>query len=87
MKALQDWAEHAPAPYDKTRLAREMEDFDAALAGMEDRQAAKLLGGASVRHLIASLFGNSPFLGRIVRLHIGWLAPDRDGRSHRRLAA
>ena len=75
MKALQDWAEHAPAPYDKTRLAREMEDFDAALAGMEDRQAAKLLGGASVRHLIASLFGNSPFLGRIVRLHIGWLAP------------
>ena len=70
---LRDRAASAPAPYDGARVAREMEDFEAAAARLEDSAAAALLEDEGVRHLAGSLFGNSPFLGRILRLHPDWL--------------
>lgn len=72
-KQLRDWAAKAPPPYDAARVAREMEDLEAAVARLEDSAAASLLKDKGVRHLSASLFGNSPFLGRILRLHPDWL--------------
>lgn len=72
-KALRDVADRAPSPYDSDRVAREMEDLEAAVARLEDRAVAALLEDKGVHHLAASLFGNSPFLGRILRLHPDWL--------------
>lgn len=65
-------ADHAPAPYDAARAAREIEDLEAA-AQKDDPALQALLADASVRKLLASIFGNSPFLGRIVRRHPDWL--------------
>lgn len=73
VEKLREKAGDAPAPYDAARLAREMEDLEAAAARMDDPALQALLADAPARHLIDSLFGNSPFLGRIVRLHPGWL--------------
>lgn len=70
---LRAWAGAAPAPYDADRVAREMEDFRAAVARIGDERLAALAADKDVLHLISSLFGNSPFLGRILRLHADWL--------------
>ena len=71
--ALRERGERAPAPFDMARVEREMEDLVAAAAKLEDGAAARLIEEPASRHLIRSVFGNSPFLGRIVRLHPGWL--------------
>ncbi|ABS62569.1 (Glutamate--ammonia-ligase) adenylyltransferase [Parvibaculum lavamentivorans DS-1] len=73
-RALRELAANAPAPYDEVRVSREMEDLDAALARIGDPTLTKLLDEKPVRRLIASIFGNSPFLGRIIRLHPEWLS-------------
>ena len=72
-KALRMVAANAPAPYDGSRVAREMEDLEAAVTRLNDAALAELLADKAVRHLVISIFGNSPFLGRIVRLHPDWL--------------
>lgn len=72
-KALREWASNAPAPYDTDRVTREMEDLQAAAAASGGERVAELLADSAARHLIVSLFGNSPFLGRIIRLHPDWL--------------
>ncbi|MBX3446627.1 MAG: bifunctional [glutamine synthetase] adenylyltransferase/[glutamine synthetase]-adenylyl-L-tyrosine phosphorylase [Parvibaculaceae bacterium] len=71
--ALRERGTNAPAPFDMARVEREMEDLVAAAAKLDDGAAARLIEDPSARHLIHSLFGNSPFLGRIVRLHPDWL--------------
>ncbi|MDZ4380503.1 MAG: bifunctional [glutamine synthetase] adenylyltransferase/[glutamine synthetase]-adenylyl-L-tyrosine phosphorylase [Parvibaculum sp.] len=70
---LRAWAGAAPKPHDADRVAREMEDFHAAVARIGDERLTALAADNDVLHLISSLFGNSPFLGRILRLHPGWL--------------
>ena len=72
-KPLRAWAGRAPAPYDAERVAREMEDFLAAVARIGDEKLTALAADEDVLHLLSSLFGNSPFLGRILRLHADWL--------------
>ncbi|HCX68197.1 bifunctional [glutamine synthetase] adenylyltransferase/[glutamine synthetase]-adenylyl-L-tyrosine phosphorylase [Parvibaculum sp.] len=72
-RTLREWAGAAPAPYDAERVAREIEDFDAAVATIGDPQLQSLAVDENVRHLVSSIFGNSPFLGRIIRLHADWL--------------
>ncbi|PKP99874.1 MAG: hypothetical protein CVT73_25225, partial [Alphaproteobacteria bacterium HGW-Alphaproteobacteria-12] len=59
---LRAWAGAAPAPYDADRVAREMEDFRAAVVRIGDERLAALAADKDVLHLISSLFGNSPFL-------------------------
>ena len=70
---LRAWAGAAPAPYDTDRVAREFEDFEAAVERIGDERLVSLAADSEVRHLLTSIFGNSPFLGRIVRLHADWL--------------
>ena len=72
-KPLRAWTGAAPAPYDVDRVAREMEDFRAAVARIGDEKLTALAADENVLHLVSSLFGNSPFLGRILRLHADWL--------------
>ncbi|MBO6667184.1 bifunctional [glutamine synthetase] adenylyltransferase/[glutamine synthetase]-adenylyl-L-tyrosine phosphorylase [Parvibaculum sp.] len=72
-RPLRAWAGAAPAPYDAERVERELEDFDAAVDKGGDEQLAALASDREVRHLLSSIFGNSPFLGRILRLHPDWL--------------
>ena len=74
MTNLRDFGSKAPAPYDETRVAREMDDFEAAVQAKGDPALAAIAGDAGARHLIRSIFGNSPFLGRIIRLHPDWLS-------------
>jgi glutamate-ammonia-ligase adenylyltransferase len=50
-----------------------MEDFHAAVARIGDERLTALAADKDVLHLVSSLFGNSPFLGRILRLHADWL--------------
>lgn len=66
-------AEHAPAPYEVARAASELEDLETAAAQMNNTALQVLLADASARKLLASICGNSPFLGRIVRVHPDWL--------------
>ncbi len=70
---LRAWAGAAPKPHDADRVAREMEDFHAAVARIGDERLTALAADKDVLHLVSSLFGNSPFLGRILRLHADWL--------------
>lgn len=72
-KPLSAWAGAAPAPYDLDRVAREFEDFDAAVERIGEKRLSALATNTDVRHLLSSIFGNSPFLGRILRLHADWL--------------
>lgn len=72
-KPLRAWAGAAPAPYEAERVAREFEDFDVAVKRIGDERLATLAEDGEVRHLLSSIYGNSPFLGRIVRLHADWL--------------
>lgn len=69
-------AANAPLPFDLARVAREMDDLT-ALADKSDRQLRRdlqsLLSEKPVRHLLAAIFGNSPFLTQIIRLHPDWL--------------
>ena len=58
-KTLREWVDKAPPPYDRSRVAREIEDLEASAA-------APLLGNKEVRHLLASIHGNSPYLTRIL---------------------
>lgn len=75
--SLRERAANAPEPHDAERAAREMRDLEAAMAALEEGAARErglvLLTDASVRHLLTAIFGNSPFLTRIIRLHPGWL--------------
>ncbi|PKP78563.1 MAG: bifunctional [glutamate--ammonia ligase]-adenylyl-L-tyrosine phosphorylase/[glutamate--ammonia-ligase] adenylyltransferase [Alphaproteobacteria bacterium HGW-Alphaproteobacteria-3] len=70
---MRAWAGAAPKPHDADRVAREMEDFHAAVARIGDERLTALAADKDVLHLVSSLFGNSPFLGRILRLHADWL--------------
>ncbi len=75
-KTLREWASLAPQPYDRARVARETGDIEAARAAPADDPAhalAALLDDAAIRHLLASIQGNSPFLTRILRRHPEWL--------------
>jgi len=75
-KTLREWAALAPQPYDRERAAREIEDLEASVATPADEQAmqvAALIGDKDVRHLLASIHGNSPHLTRILRRHPDWL--------------
>ena len=73
---MKNEAAKAPAPYDLARVAREMDDLT-ALTDKADRQLRRdlqsLLAEKAVRHLLAAIFGNSPFLTQIIRLHPDWL--------------
>ncbi|MFN4355935.1 bifunctional [glutamine synthetase] adenylyltransferase/[glutamine synthetase]-adenylyl-L-tyrosine phosphorylase [Parvibaculum sp.] len=73
MTTLREYGSKAPAPHDRARVAREMEDLEAAVKAKGDPALASLAADAGARHLICSIFGNSPFLGRIIRLHPDWL--------------
>ncbi|PKQ08131.1 MAG: bifunctional [glutamate--ammonia ligase]-adenylyl-L-tyrosine phosphorylase/[glutamate--ammonia-ligase] adenylyltransferase [Alphaproteobacteria bacterium HGW-Alphaproteobacteria-11] len=97
-KTLREWAVKAPPPYDKSRVAREIEDLEASAAAAQDdaaREIAAVLGDKEVRRLLASIHGNSPYLTRILRRHPEWLprllasAPDTalDDVIHRVRAA
>ena len=73
MTTIRENGSKAPAPYDEARVAREMEDLEAAAGAKGDPALTAILADAGARHLIRSVFGNSPFLGRIIRLHPDWL--------------
>jgi glutamate-ammonia-ligase adenylyltransferase len=73
MTTLRENGLKAPQPYDEARVAREMEDLKAAASAKDDPALSALIGDAGALHLIRSIFGNSPFLGRIIRLHPDWL--------------
>ncbi|MDX5366455.1 MAG: bifunctional [glutamine synthetase] adenylyltransferase/[glutamine synthetase]-adenylyl-L-tyrosine phosphorylase [Alphaproteobacteria bacterium] len=73
MTTLRENGSNAPAPFDEARVAREMEDLEAAVAAKEDPALAALMRDPAAQHLVRSIFGNSPFLGRIIRLHPDWL--------------
>lgn len=73
MTTIRENGSKAPAPYDEARVAREMEDLEAAAGAKGDPALTAIMADAAARHLIRSVFGNSPFLGRIIRLHPDWL--------------
>ena len=73
MTTLRENGSKAPLPYDEARVAREMEDLEAAASARNDPALTAIMADNGARHLIRSVFGNSPFLGRIIRLHPDWL--------------
>ncbi|MEX1153606.1 bifunctional [glutamine synthetase] adenylyltransferase/[glutamine synthetase]-adenylyl-L-tyrosine phosphorylase [Parvibaculum sp.] len=75
-RTLRDWAARAPQPHDRARAAREIEDLEASAAALEGdagREMAALLADADIRHLLAAIHGNSPYLTRVLRRHPDWL--------------
>ncbi|MBI1261433.1 MAG: bifunctional [glutamine synthetase] adenylyltransferase/[glutamine synthetase]-adenylyl-L-tyrosine phosphorylase [Rhizobiales bacterium] len=73
---LKTRAQFAPKAYDMARVARELEDIEAQAAAADRslrKPLAELLADKAVRHLLASVYGNSPFLTQIIRLHPDWL--------------
>lgn len=77
VKALRERAARAPRPYDAERAASAMQDMEASLESIEDeairRRMEGLLADADTRRLLDGVFGNSPFLTRILRIHPDWL--------------
>ncbi|MEN6541968.1 bifunctional [glutamine synthetase] adenylyltransferase/[glutamine synthetase]-adenylyl-L-tyrosine phosphorylase [Parvibaculum sp.] len=77
VKALRERAALAPRPYDAERAANAMQDMEASLAAIEDettrRRMESLLADPDTRRLLDGIFGNSPFLTRILRVHPDWL--------------
>jgi glutamate-ammonia-ligase adenylyltransferase len=73
MTTLRENGSKAPTPFDEARVAREMEDLEIAVAASGDPELAAVMRDPGAQHLVRSIFGNSPFLGRIIRLHPGWL--------------
>ncbi len=75
---LRERATRAPKPYDAARALAELQDLEQAAPTIENREARTrvqaLLADADARRLLESIFGNSPFLTRIVRVHPDWLA-------------
>ena len=76
-QALPGQAARAPRPHDAERALAEMQDLQQAVEAIEDEalrgRARALLADADARRLIESVFGNSPFLTRIIRIHPDWL--------------
>ncbi|MGB3811476.1 MAG: bifunctional [glutamine synthetase] adenylyltransferase/[glutamine synthetase]-adenylyl-L-tyrosine phosphorylase, partial [Parvibaculum sp.] len=74
---LRERSARVPRPYDAERALAEMQDLVQSVALIEDastrQRATALLEDADARRVIDSLFGNSPFLTRIIRLHPHWL--------------
>lgn len=77
VKVLRDWAARAPKPFDGERALTAMQDLEASVASIEDaalrRRMEGLLADADTRRLLDGIFGNSPFLTRILRVHPDWL--------------
>jgi glutamate-ammonia-ligase adenylyltransferase len=74
---LRERAANAPKPYDAERALVEMQDLAQSAAAIEDaptrKRAVALLEDADARRILDGVFGNSPFLTRILRLHPHWL--------------
>ena len=74
---LRERAARAPKPYDAGRALVEMQDLVSSSTEIEDaptrNRALALLEDADARRVLECIFGNSPFLTRIIRLNPGWL--------------
>ncbi|WP_293552601.1 bifunctional [glutamine synthetase] adenylyltransferase/[glutamine synthetase]-adenylyl-L-tyrosine phosphorylase [Parvibaculum sp.] len=88
---LRERAAYTPKPYDAERALSEMQDLVAAAASIEDaslrKRAVALLEDADARRVVESIFGNSPFLTRILRLNPDWLPRLLDEPPEETLAA
>lgn len=74
---LRDRATLTPKPYDKERALVEWQDLAQSVTGLDDvalrTQLETLLADAKTRPVLEAIFGNSPFLTRIIRRHPDWL--------------
>ena len=88
---LRERAARSPRPYDGEKALAEMQDLQASAGRIGDealrRRVESLLLDADARRLVESVFGNSPFLTRIVRNHPDWLARLVDEPPEATLAA
>ncbi len=74
---LREQAARAPKPYDAERALGEIQDIVVSAARIEDisikARAVALVEDADARRLLSGIFGNSPFLTRIIHNHPQWL--------------
>lgn len=75
--SLRDHSAGAPKPFDADRARAEMLDLAETVATIDDNATRKevehLIGDARARRILEAVFGNSPFLTRIIRQHPDWL--------------